>query len=292
MDKNLMIVIPIFKVLVSPEEKKYRAIVVIDRQKLRILLENIPKYCGDEVWRNIDSFYLSMSRESSCMVLLLSQSILPKIEEMLRRLKDESVLLAYYIIEPFEKIVPMKNAVFTDENFMKLRIIPQYAFVGIFANLYSLLGDQADFVIERLGYYYGRGYSEYVQKNLFMDKPDVIKILQYSIVTGVTLGLFSLVDIETKLHVISNTTDISVKVRDYYEEEEYSRLGIRKCGLFQQGFYRGIIEYSLGQAKYDVREPICYNEKKESMFLISLPVKISKKEKDEFQKIKNALAIE
>jgi hypothetical protein len=167
MDKNLMIVIPIFKVLVSPEEKKYRAIVVIDRQKLRILLENIPKCCGDEVWRNIDSFYLSMSRGSSCMVLLFSQSILPKIEEMLRRLKEESVLPAYYIIEPFEKIVPMKNAVFTDENFIKLIIIPQYAFVGIFVNLYSLLGDQADFVIERLGYYYGREYSEYVQKNVY-----------------------------------------------------------------------------------------------------------------------------
>ena len=99
-------------------------------------------------------------------------------------------------------------------------------------------------------------------------------------------------DIETKLHVLGNTTDISVKVRNYYEEEKYSRLGIRRCWLFQQGFHRGIIEYSLGQAKYDVREPICYNEKKESVFLISLPVKINKKEKDEFQKIKNALAIE
>jgi hypothetical protein len=43
MDKDLMIVIPTFKVLVSPEEKKYRAIVVLNRQKLRILLENIPK---------------------------------------------------------------------------------------------------------------------------------------------------------------------------------------------------------------------------------------------------------
>jgi hypothetical protein len=128
-------------------------------------------------------------------------------------------------------------------------------------------------------------------KKMFMDKQDVIKILQYSIVTGVSLGLF-FVDIETKLHVINNTTDISVKVRDYYEEEEYSRLGIRKCGLFEQGFYRGIIEYSLSQARYDVRELTCYNEKKESVFLISLPVKISKKEKDEFQKIKNALAIE
>jgi len=96
----------------------------------------------------------------------------------------------------------------------------------------------------------------------------------------VSLGLFSLVDIETKLHVLGNTTDISVKVRDYYEEEEYSRLGIRKCVLFQQGFYRGIIEYSLGQAKYNVRVPICYNERKESVFLIIiLPVKISKKEK-------------
>jgi hypothetical protein len=32
MDNNLMIVIPTFKVLVGPEEKKYRAIVVlIDR---------------------------------------------------------------------------------------------------------------------------------------------------------------------------------------------------------------------------------------------------------------------
>jgi predicted hydrocarbon binding protein len=292
MDKNLMIVIPTFKILVTPEEKKYRAIVVLDRQKLRILLENILKCCEDEILRNIDSYYLSVSGESSCIVLLFSQSILSKIDEMLRRLKEEGVVPAYYIIEPFEKIVPMKNAVLTDENFMKLRIIPLYAFVGIFANLYSLLGDQADFVIERLGYYYGRGYSEYVQRSLSMDKPDVIKILQYSIVTGVSLGLYSLVDIETKLNVLSNTTDISIKVRDYYEEEEYSRLGIRKCGLFQQGFYRGIVEYSLGQAKYDVREPICYNEKKESVFLISLPVKISKKEKNEFQKIKNALAIE
>jgi hypothetical protein len=185
---------------------------------------------------------------------------------MLRRLKEESVLLAYYIIEPFEKIVPMKNAVFTDENFMKLRITPQFAFLGIFANLHSLLGEQADIVIERLDYYYGRGYSKYVQKSLFMDKPNVIKILQYSIVTGVSLGLFSLVDIETKLHVLGNTTDISVKVRDYYEEEEYSRLGIRKCGPFQQGFYRGIIEYSLGQAKYDIREPVCYNKKKKRVF--------------------------
>jgi len=43
MDNNLMIVIPTFKVLVSPEEKKYRAMVVHDRRELRILLENVPK---------------------------------------------------------------------------------------------------------------------------------------------------------------------------------------------------------------------------------------------------------
>jgi hypothetical protein len=64
MNNNLMIVIPTFKVLVSPEEKKYGAIVVLDRQKLRILLENILKCCEDEVLRNLDSFYLSISRGS------------------------------------------------------------------------------------------------------------------------------------------------------------------------------------------------------------------------------------
>jgi hypothetical protein len=45
----------------------------------------------------------------------------------------ESVVPAYYIIEQFEKIVTIKNAVFTNENFMKTE---NYAAIRVFGYFY------------------------------------------------------------------------------------------------------------------------------------------------------------
>lgn len=291
MGNYIEIVVPNFKWLTSPDERKIRIIVVFKKEKFGVILKNILECWSVEISENIDSIYLSLSNECSCMILLVNQNILLKIEETLKRLKEKNVVFSYHIIEPIEKIIPIKNVILIDENFTRLRIIPQQAFIGIFANLYSILGNQAELVIERLGYYYGRSFSEYIQKNLAIDKPDVVKFLQYTLITGVSLGLFSLIDVEVKTHVLSNTTDLIIKVKDYYEEEGYFKLGMKKCGLFQQGFYKGVIEYSLGEAKYEVREPVCYNEEKISIFVISLPFKIGKIEKNEFLRLKKALAI-
>lgn len=285
--------LPTYKILGREEIGRLRRVLVeINREKLNAACKELWGLLDTEDLKNIYSLSLFNSKEGSYLVIIYNIAIKSRLESLLRRLSEEGSILRYYTIESIDRILPTKKVIFFDENLTKLRIYPLYAFVGIFAEIAKILGTQADFVIERLGYYYGRSYVKYLMDNKVIDRPELVKSILYSVITGTSLGLYSLIDLQAKAGPFSTT--LTIKVRGYYEEEGYAKMGIRRCGLYEIGFFKGIIEYCLREAgvekmEYKVTEPVCYDERGERVFVIEVPVKISKEELSTLKKIKESL---
>jgi hypothetical protein len=71
--------------------------------------------------------------------------------------------------------------------------------------------------------------------------------------TGVSFGLYRLVRLDIKRKgLVSIHTEIKIKIKDYYEEEEYMKAGINICSIYQKNFFKGIIEFFIRYKYYKI----------------------------------------
>lgn len=190
----------------------------------------------------------------------------------------------FHIIEPIEDILPLYGFLFMNEGGLRLRTFTTGGFAGIFINLLNLLGEQGEFVVEKIGYYLGRSHVEALLREGILQEKSVFKAIGYSLLTGVSFGLYRLVGLDIKRKgLVPIHTEIKIRI----EKEEYRKAGINKCSIYQKGFFKGIIELFIGDKNYIIEEPVCYNSERESLFVIELPVDITKEERDFLSKIRS-----
>jgi hypothetical protein len=122
-------------------------------------------------------------------------------------------LEGFHIIEPIEAILPIYGFLFMNEDGLRLRTFTTGRFVGIFINLLSLLGEQGEFVVERIGYYLGRSHVEALLREGILQEKSVFKAIGYSLLTGVSFGLYRLVGLDIKRKgLVSIRTEIKIKI--------------------------------------------------------------------------------
>jgi hypothetical protein len=279
-------VIPCYR-KVSKEFVLERAVIFVGQGHLGKALGTIMNTLTADSREAIENIYVSkVSGERYVFIITFHSSLKNKLHDILHRLVNEHILDGFHIIEPIEAILPIYGFLFVNEDGLRLRTFTTGGFVGIFINLLSLLGEQGEFVIERIGYYLGRSHVEALFREGILQEKSVFKAIGYSLLTGVSFGLYRLVGLGIKRKgLVSIHTEIKIKIKDYYEEEEYRKAGINKCSIYQKGFFKGIVEFFIGDKNYIIEEPICYNSERESLFVIELPVDITKEERDFLSKI-------
>lgn len=274
--------------MIKNEKHLYRLVIVCDRGNLEDI-SFIFKYLSSNHQGVVDSASISIDKKRVTIILTADHEFATNLTNVLRELKEKRIIIDFFTIEPKGNLLPMKRVFFVDDNKVRMRIHPVASFVRIFLNIYDLLSEKGEFVVERIGYYYGRSHIETLLKEGVIEKPSVFKALAYCVLTGVSLGLYSLENIEVKTSPLSSQTTIVIKMKNYYEEEEYRRNNVMKCGIYQLGFLRGVIEYFIEEKNYKVEELVCYDENERSVFEITLPLRITKEERDFLKEITTLL---
>jgi hypothetical protein len=77
-----------------------------------------------------------------------------------------------------------------------------------------LLGEQGESVVERIGYYLGRSHVEALLREVILQEKSVFKAIGYSLLTGVSFGLYRLVRLDIKRKdLVSIHIEFKIKIR-------------------------------------------------------------------------------
>jgi len=270
--------IPAYTILSSTEE--FEKIVVnvsaaTFRANWRDLLQALFSVeSGDCVkWR-----FLSGDERRSTLIAVVKSDCASKVHDKLSELaRSKGIEIDVQRIPPVGRILPTIGVPLSDENDEPVRVIPFKVYVGTFICIYKTLGEgQGDFVVERIGFYYGHEFADFLVKRGVVRRGDAVKTVLYSLVTGASMGLYRVADV--KHRALQDYTSLEIRLRDYYEERLYAEAGLRKCGNFEIGFFKGILHYHASGRSYSVEETQCYFEGGVSVFSLKAPGRLGSEE--------------